>query len=372
MQRHTSIYLDLIRFSAAMVVFIGHSAGQRLSGGIGWQLVAYMDEAVVIFFVLSGYVIGHVTGSREVSAGDYAIARAARIYSVAVAAILATIVLDAMGSRLDPALYAGLDHYHADSSGLEFLGALVFVNYLWYGQHAVGTDLPYWSLCFEVWYYVIFGVVLFAPARWRWWATALLLLFVGPRIAGLFPLWLMGLLAHRVSVWGRVGPRLAGLCCWGSLALILLHQVSILRHGALPPVLEPVLALPNISNDYVTGALFAIHLVGFNAAGSRFGPLLARVARPIRWCAGATFTIYLFHMPLILFFATINPWPPASWTSRFAFFGGTLTVLFLIAELTERRKDAWRLAFERLMPGSRGMAGMARGVGGLAPPRTRL
>ena len=79
MERHTSIYLDLVRFSAAMTVFIGHTSGQRLAGGFAWQFGPFMDEAVIAFFVLSGFVIGHVTQRREQIWGDYAVARAARI-----------------------------------------------------------------------------------------------------------------------------------------------------------------------------------------------------------------------------------------------------------------------------------------------------
>jgi peptidoglycan/LPS O-acetylase OafA/YrhL len=342
MQRHTSTYLDLIRFVAAMVVFIGHTSGGRLGGGLGWQLAPFMDEAVTVFFVISGYVIGYVTCQREATSGIYATARAARIYSVAVPALAATAVLDLIGGSLDPGLYSSVRGGQEAMHGLEYLGALIFVNYFWYSSVIVGSNLAYWSLCYEVWYYVVFGVLVFAKGPWRWLAAALLLACVGPRIAGLFPVWLFGVAAFRIGESGRVGRRVGMLLFWGSIGLLVGHQFWIARYGPLPGLFGDALGMPDITNVYVVGLLVAAHLVGCNAVKTSFGGLLAVLERPIRWCAGATFTIYLFHMPLILFFASINPWAPTYWVSQLAVFGGTLVVMFVIAEFTERRKEAWR------------------------------
>jgi peptidoglycan/LPS O-acetylase OafA/YrhL len=56
-------------------------------GGLG-------AEAVDVFFVLSGFVIGYATDSRERTPLTYAINRLARIYSVAIPALAATFILD--------------------------------------------------------------------------------------------------------------------------------------------------------------------------------------------------------------------------------------------------------------------------------------
>ncbi len=55
-----------------------------------------------------------------------------------------------------------------------------------------GSNLAYWSLGCEVWYYAIFGLMLFAHGRWRVVAIAVALVFVGPLTVLLFPLWLLG------------------------------------------------------------------------------------------------------------------------------------------------------------------------------------
>ncbi len=52
MNKQFSIYLDLIRFLAASVVFLSHAPG--FSGGWLWQLGGLGHEAVVIFLFYPG------------------------------------------------------------------------------------------------------------------------------------------------------------------------------------------------------------------------------------------------------------------------------------------------------------------------------
>jgi len=97
LNRETSLYLDAWRLLAALIVFIGHVSGQRFTGGFLWQFGACMNEAVALFFVLSGFVIGYATARREGTAQTYAVSRLARIYSVALPALVVTFVVDTVG-----------------------------------------------------------------------------------------------------------------------------------------------------------------------------------------------------------------------------------------------------------------------------------
>jgi len=86
-----SVYLDLVRFGAAFVVFLAHA---RLTG-LFYDLPMLdnlASQAVAAFFVLSGYVI---TATTDAGRGwrYYAVARAARIYSVMVPALLLSLAL---------------------------------------------------------------------------------------------------------------------------------------------------------------------------------------------------------------------------------------------------------------------------------------
>jgi len=333
-----SLYLDFVRFSAAMIVFFGHISGDRFTGGLFWQFGLFMDEAVTVFFVLSGYVIAYVIDTRERSVEAYSAARAARVLSVAVPAVLLTFLLDTVGRTLRPDLYGLWWGYQTDGQLWQFLSALLFIGRLWYMEVGVGSNLPYWSLHYEVWYYIIFAGLVFAPKRWRVPAVIGLLLLVGPPIVVLFPVWLMGVVAYRISASGQLGPVTGAFLALACLVLLFLLEFAKLRYGQLPSMSVQ----PRMTNDYVVGLLFSAHLVGVQAAARRIPPVPAFLEAPIRWLAGATFTIYLLHLPVSQFLTTVVPWPPDAWQTRLVIFGGGLVILFAIAAGTERRKDIWR------------------------------
>jgi peptidoglycan/LPS O-acetylase OafA/YrhL len=104
MHSSLSVYLDLVRYCAALVVFVGHAAGRPWTGGLFWQIGPYGQTAVIVFFVLSGFVIAYVANTRERQAADYAATRRARLYSVVLVALAITFVVDWVGLRIAPEL----------------------------------------------------------------------------------------------------------------------------------------------------------------------------------------------------------------------------------------------------------------------------
>lgn len=348
MTRETSLYLDVLRFLAAFTVFLGHVSGVRLTGGFLWQFGPFMGEAVAVFFVLSGFVIGYVTSQREKSASSYVVARAARIYSVAVPALILTFALDAIGRNVHPDFYSSTWGYVAAGRPWQFISGLLFLNQIWCLSVPQGSDLPYWSLGYEVWYYVIFGISVFAHGRWRIAGVLGLLLFVGPPIGAMFPLWLIGVFSYRVCAKVPINRVAGATLCLASIVLWVSYEV-LARHYGRPDSVPQFLRRPELFQDYIVGLLFSAHVIGFHAISTTFGPTLNLVARPIRWIAGTTFTVYLFHVPVSQFLTTLIPWPPSFWATRLIIIGGTLGIMFAIAEVTERRKELWRRGFGALL-----------------------
>lgn len=348
MTRETSLYLDVLRFVAALTVFLGHVSGARLTGGFLWEFGPFMGEAVTVFFVLSGFVIGYVTDQREKSARSYVVARAARIYSVALPALILTFALDALGRSLQSDLYSSSWGYVATGRPWQFVSGMLFLNQIWGIDVPQGSDLPYWSLGYEVWYYVIFGIAVFARGAWRIVGILGGLFFVGPPIAAMFPLWLIGVFSYRFCA-KKTLARVAGAALYfASVAGWIGYEILVRRYGPLD-LAPQFLHRPELVQDYIVAMLFAGHMVGFHAIAPTFGPALNLIARPIRWIAGTTFTVYLFHVPISQFLTTLVPWPPSSWATRVVIIGGTLGIVFAIAELTERRKEVWRRGFGVLL-----------------------
>jgi peptidoglycan/LPS O-acetylase OafA/YrhL len=278
-----------VRFGAAVVVVFSHA----------WPVLVPQfplpwpgHEAVVVFFVLSGLVIAHAADRPGTTLASYAVNRAARILPVAVPAL----VLSAI---------AGLWIEGTDLGSVAWLTLpnMVFLGQVWSFDFNPPVNGTFWSLNFEVWYYAIFGAALFARGPWRVIVPCLLGLAAGPKALMLLPTWLVGVAVYRWSP--RIGER-------GALALVLLTAVfgaalalsgvPILLRGRLFAAAPDFMHQLGASNRFATDWLLAL-LVGLNFAAARslgrFARPLEANARPIRALAGTTFTIYLFHAPLI-------------------------------------------------------------------------
>ncbi len=97
MKKGTSLYLDLVRVLAALTVFMEHfreHTKKFLKGFwtshpfLASHTNPYSHTAVLVFFVLCGYVIAHVLAERERSLVNYAASRLARLYSVVLPALV--------------------------------------------------------------------------------------------------------------------------------------------------------------------------------------------------------------------------------------------------------------------------------------------
>lgn len=356
MNRATSIYLDLVRFLAAVAVLLTHLAYARFTGGLLQPWRTYGNDAVMVFFVLSGYVIAHTVASRDRDFRSYLVSRLARLYSVALPAIVLTLALDHLGKAIAPAMYDGF-WYQGSDPLQRILRAATFTNELWFDSVRLFTNGPYWSLGYEFWYYMIFAAACFLRGAPRIATLGGLLALVGPKIMLLLPIWLLGVWVHRVNVRAAVGRALGWTLFAGSFALYALFRALGCRDALLhwtwarfgKRFVEGQLAWSNeFLAAYVIGALVAANFVGMNAIAQDLAPLLARYERRIRDWAGYTFSIYLFHYPILQCLAAALPIEPRAWWNAALLFTLTLAACRLLGRWTEQRKDLARTVAETL------------------------
>ncbi len=184
-------YLDLARFIAAFMVVLSHLRGfvfvdfnQFDHSSLAWSAfyfaTGFGHQAVMIFFVLSGFLVGGAVVSRAAEARwswtDYAILRMTRLWTVLVPALVLTALWDQIGMALTGSpFYAGTMGAVYNSGGsldpLRYGAAAFFGNLAFLQTIAVpsfGTNGPLWSLANEFWYYLLFPLIfgaLFAKAR---------------------------------------------------------------------------------------------------------------------------------------------------------------------------------------------------------------
>jgi peptidoglycan/LPS O-acetylase OafA/YrhL len=336
-----SVMLDAIRTCAAFMVFASHWSTYSGNEQKYHALYAMGFPGVLIFFVMSGYVIAAVTARRETTVSAYAVARIARLYSVAVPVLFLLPIMDAAMSIHYPAAV----HQMSESNDpvLRIIASLFFANWWWFAQIVPFTDGPYWSLSFEAAYYVIWGFYLFG-GKWRWSGIVVTSLIVGPKILLLLPVWLAG------AILFRSGLRLtrAGAILAIPLALICITFGRF--HNVLP-------AAP-----WVEEASFPSHWLrgfGFCLAISSALALSPFQANGIwRWLAERSFTVYLLHYPLLKYISVLlGPWSHTlAGGSVLAML--TLGICLAVGNIVEPTRLWWRATltelWTRLQMGARG------------------
>lgn len=342
-----STYLNILRFFAALVVVLSHFAYPRFSDG-AWLWLRDLNlgsDAVVVFFVLSGFVIALTAKRKDASFGDYIFARATRILSVALPALVLGWTLDRWGSSLAPQEYYA-PFYAPLPLGETLLRGLTFSNE-WSGMaQRLGSNGPYWSLSYEVAYYLLFGVSVFLKGPRRVLFLLIGLALFGLNVLLLMPAWMMGVwLFHRLDRGWSVGPRTA----------LALATMPMLAYGAalvfemphwIATHLQPAPGghALRFSDEYLwnatLGALVTLHLAGM-ASLLKTRPA-SRFSAQWGWLAGASFSIYLIHYPLLQFLHAALPG-----AGHALLLGSTLAACFIFAELFERPLHLWRNALRR-------------------------
>lgn len=387
MNRAFSTYLDAVRFLAALTVLLSHWAYERFTGGtfIGIRDYNLGSDAVVVFFVLSGLVIAYTAETKDRTLGAFGFSRATRILSVALPALALTFVLDTLGAHLHPYAYAGW--WYQPRGLLEMLWHGLTFSSEWHVPGVrLGTNGPYWSLSYEVAYYLLFAAAFFLAGPARILAVAVLALLVGFKVLLLLPVWLIG-----VSIWLRmrqapqacepralqlvfvVAPVLIYLASLAAGVPQLLWRATVAAIGIEPGLLRVVLGFSDeFLWNLLIGVLFSVHL---RAVWRLSRGWTERAAEPgaatavIRWLAGASFSIYLVHYPVMQFADALLP--EAIMLRPWLLLGSTLGVCFLFAEAFERPLPELRAALRGWTLPARAappLAVVAPPLAGVAPP----
>ena len=344
-----SVYLDLVRFTAALVVFFEHAKLAKLIPGPEWTS-GLATAAVAAFFVLSGYVISATT---DVADGwrTFAVLRAARLYSVVIPAWLLSCAL-----KGGYAVYAGSEalsvFLHEDLAWWRIVAAATFTGECWTLHVPIPWDGPVWSLDFEAAYYLLFALLLFSKGRARAISIGLIALIAGPKILLLLPCWLLGVaLADRPDLAFSSQPCARVVAGVAPLALVLVAYSGIettIKNDILWPNVPGFWRLQdaqNFATFYLDAILIAAAFIAVRQLTLKPVDILARMAPVVRWTAGYTFSLYLFHRPFQnLAEALLNGRDVSFWESS-SILAAILVLVVALGSITEKRKDVWRRWF---------------------------
>lgn len=377
-----SLWLDAFRWVAALCVVITHT-GNRLLTNIndidlhqrtlvhyGFTfLTGFAHQAVMVFFVLSGFLVGgslmrewRRTGTVDVPL--YLMKRLVRLWVVLLPALVLVIAANAAALWLFSAQTYGVfdtrDVVQRMSPGAFACNALFMQTVAcWeYGRNAA-----LWSLSNEFWYYVAFPLLVLGlmPGRTGRRNVKLLVLlavlltvltafqFTGAWIGPYFVIWLAGVyvaLARRPPVPMR--PLTAGLVF---LAFLVATRIAIRRE-----VFEGS-ALFTLGYDLVVMLLFTNLLVCMKTAADLPPPPLGRINTRF---AGVSFSLYCIHTPILYLFAAASshwlgvgwqmvPRGAETWVLILTAMALCVGSAFAFAHVTEHRTDAVRRAVQRML-----------------------
>ncbi|CDO34127.1 MULTISPECIES: acyltransferase family protein [Novosphingobium] len=351
LNRPLSVVFDFLRFGAALLVALGHAVQLGLYAGDFPFGVRMQHYCVIVFFVLSGLVISSsVLGGRS-DLRRFAISRISRILPVAVPALLFGLL--AAYVLAGPA-YVPIDNSPNEAAEVaeRFIPPLAFVS-AWPGMPAPVWNPPYWSLCYEVWYYAIFALAFFLRGRARYVATAVACLAAGPSILLLMPVWLVGValthfgLVRRVPI--ALAPILLVLCPFLALQLFEIDRevlIPFLKSWWPFAIQWSVWAIADLAMALimVLGILAARPLV------TALEPQVMRLAGLAQGLAGFSFTLYLFHWPLIQLLLSHGFGRTESVSEFAALLALVVGTCALISILTERQSPRLRRWIEAKFP----------------------
>jgi peptidoglycan/LPS O-acetylase OafA/YrhL len=340
-----SVYFDLMRFFAAIIVLLNHY-GVLLS--LAKSTTFPGSDAVIVFFVLSGYVIAHVSEKNDLTGRRYIFDRLSRLWSVAVPATILSITIGII-------FYFKNDDFRVIYLNKLFLDS--FVNVIFYGESWHQTfspyNFPYWSINYEFWYYIIFGIFMFMKGKYKIPALILACILSGPSIILFMPIWLIGvaLYSYREELFVNnfVSILLFMLSIFGywiiyhynlnEYSRIWLKDITNGESYHLGPS-------TSIFSAYPIAIIVSINFISVQNMNFIKAKIL-KIKSFAQKISSYTLTIYLFHMPLFYLFSSIGI-NQKTIVEKVSIFVLSAICIMIIAPKTEHRRIAWRNCIENI------------------------
>ena len=345
--RPMSVWLDLVRGLAALAVVIGHAVQLRIYTGPFPFTIMFQKNAVVVFFVLSGMVIAASVDRSRKTLADFALARVSRIVPVALAAIGVSLAVAAF----DVALPGG--PLHVEDLRWTDLGETLLAASFLSESYTSGypPNAPYWSLCYEVWFYALFAAATYLSGASRAVWLVLLALVAGPNILMLFPVWLVGVGLVRMRLALRVPVGIAvALVAMALAALWITPNWAMDGFRLLRPIVPWNLGHSLfVLTDLALAAFIAASFAGLRTLAERGFVLPARAEPAIRWGANMSFSLYLLHWPLLKLLNITGLTAGKDPLAFAAIIAGVVAVSGAFATVTEHKRFVVRDWIERLL-----------------------
>jgi exopolysaccharide production protein ExoZ len=159
------VQLQYLRAIAALMVVYFHSVLQvpKVNPGFDWQFHLFGETGVDVFFVLSGFVMWLTTAGRTISPLDFYRRRIRRIVPLYWMATLFSASVALVAPSILKSTLLSLPH---------LLASLFFIPWRNPADPTliVPIIVPGWTLNYEMFFYLVFGLLLLLRESWRLYA----------------------------------------------------------------------------------------------------------------------------------------------------------------------------------------------------------
>ena len=301
-----SILISVLRGLAAVEVVAAHLRAQLFPSlkllpdpTLWYTLLAFFTgfahQAVVVFFVLSGWLVGGSLLNKLHQPGimtSYAIDRFTRIWIVLIPAFLLTVFIGSFTGMIDPSRvsYARGNEYSVTS----FIGNLFGLQDMVVPRF--GGNFSLWSLANEIWYYLLFPllVLLFvAKSTATKIGSAVTMCVIGYclsfQIVLYFIIWLLGVLFSRIQI--DCSRSFRGFLIGGLVCVSVYFRLT----GS-----NDILVPESFTQDLVCSVVFLSLLssLQYRRDITRLRTQIAIAAG--EWFAAFSFTLYVIHVPILV------------------------------------------------------------------------
>jgi len=319
-----NLALDLIRGIAALLVMMGHlrasmfisnlelknSEQLSFAGKIFYFLTSQGHNSVIIFFVLSGFLVGgSIINNKSIfNFKTYVIKRLSRLWIPLFPVLILTFFVDRLISNINADVLKGGHHLFLNSGPLfdysASLKTLLSNTFFFQGVFSpvYGSNGPLWSLANEFWYYILFPLILLSVGFLQKnikikitsiLAAILIIAFVAHNMIAGFFIWCLGVLVFQINkkTERKIKPF-----------IVIISGLFFTISLTLKYVINSDLIL--LLNDIIVGISFSFFLICLLKSSiiikySLFSKKL------IVFLSEISYTLYIIHFPLILLIYTI-------------------------------------------------------------------
>ncbi len=308
-----SFLISLLRALAALEVALAHLRAQLYPGygtitepTVAFQGLAFLTgfahQAVVIFFLLSGWLVGGSLLNKTGRGGalrDYAIDRVTRLWIVLIPVFVLTLGVGIMTAKVDPAAVSFVSGN--EYSVTAFLGNLAGLQKI--VVPTFGGNFPLWSLSNETWYYILFPLLVIT------FGSRSMQVRVGALVAALSLAWLLpGPLTLYFSIWllGVAGSRIE-ICTNYPVRVILFIVFAGVAVYFRVQDKNPDMNYQTFPHDLLSSAAFIVFMASTQVRLNR-GGVIAKAKGIAKRFADFSFTLYVIHVPLIAVVTALIPY----------------------------------------------------------------